>query len=276
MEEKIEKLKKQADLMRYEVVKMVHDAGDGHPGPCMSAMDIMTCLYFNKLNIDPKKPDWEDRDRFVLSKGHACPALYACLANRGFFPKEEYKGLRSLHQMLQGHPTMQKTPGLDMSSGSLGNGLGIAVGMAISAKYLKKDYYTYVIMGDGEIQEGSVWEAAMCAKRYKLDNLIAFVDHNGWQSGGSVEECSGVLPVKEKWEAFGWYVQEIDGHDYKEILEAIDNARKSKDKPSMIVARTVKGKGLDYMENDNSWHKRVPSDEQLISAGKQLIGGCNV
>ena len=273
MDPKLSKLKDQADLMRYEVVKMVHDAGDGHPGPCMSAMDILTCLYFDKMNIDPANPRWEDRDRFVLSKGHACPALYSCLANRGYFQKDEYKGLRSLHAMLQGHPTMQKTPGLDMTSGSLGNGLGIAVGMAIAGKYLKKDYCTYVIMGDGELQEGSIWEAAMCAKKNKLDNLIAFVDHNNWQSGGSVADCSGLLPVKEKWEAFGWHVQEINGHDYGEILAAIDKAKAAKGLPSVIVARTVKGKGLDYMENDNSWHKRVPTDEQLLSAEKQLLGG---
>ena len=273
MDPKLSKLKDQADLMRYEVVKMVHDAGDGHPGPCMSAMDILTCLYFDKMNIDPANPRWEDRDRFVLSKGHACPALYSCLANRGYFQKDEYKGLRSLHAMLQGHPTMQKTPGLDMTSGSLGNGLGIAVGMAIAGKYLKKDYCTYVIMGDGELQEGSIWEAAMCAKKNNLDNLIAFVDHNNWQSGGSVADCSGLLPVKEKWEAFGWHVQEINGHDYGEILAAIDKAKAAKGLPSVIVARTVKGKGLDYMENDNSWHKRVPTDEQLLSAEKQLLGG---
>lgn len=272
MKNRIPFLKEKADEMRLEVVKMVHDAGDGHPGPCMSMMDILTCLYFEKLNIDPENPEWEERDRFILSKGHACPALYAALANRGYFSKEEYLGLRSLHCTLQGHPTVQKTRGLDMTSGSLGNGLGIAVGMAIAGRYQARGYYTYVIMGDGESQEGSVWEAAMCAKHYELDHLVAFVDHNNWQSGGSVSECSGVLPIKEKWEAFGWFVQEIDGHDFGQILDAIDRAKETSGRPCMIIANTVKGKGIDYMENDNSWHKRVPSDEQLVSAEKQLGG----
>ncbi|HBE77960.1 MAG TPA: transketolase [Firmicutes bacterium] len=272
MERNIENLKKTADQLRLDVVKMVHDAGDGHPGPAMSALDIITSLFFHELNVDAKNPKWEDRDRFILSKGHACPGLYAALARKGYFSVNEFAGLRTLGSILQGHPTMQKTPGIDMTSGSLGNGLPIGTGMAIAAKYNKKNYYTYVILGDGEIQEGIVWEAAMCAKRYRLDNLIAFIDHNGWQSGGSVEEVSGLLPIKEKWEAFGWYVQEIDGHDYHQILDAIDHAKKQKGKPSMIVARTIKGKGIDYMENDNSWHKRVPDDAQLARA-IELLGG---
>ena len=241
----------------------------------MSAMDMIACLYYDKLNIRPEQPDWQDRDRFILSKGHACPALYAALAGRGYFSKDDFAGLRSLHQNLQGHPTLQKTKGLDMTSGSLGNGLGIAVGMAIAGKYRDKSYNVYVIMGDGETQEGTVWEAAMCANRYGLDNLIAFVDNNGYQSGGSVADCSGLLPIKEKWEAFGWYVQEIDGHDHAAILNAIDNAKANTGRPNMIVARTVKGKGLDYMENDNSWHKKVPTDEQLASAVRQLGGWDN-
>ena len=272
MHENISQLKQQADQLRLEVVKMVHDAGDGHPGPCMSAMDILTCLYFDKMHIDPQNPKDPNRDRFLLSKGHACPALYAALANKGYFSKEEYSGLRFLHRMLQGHPTMQKTPGRDMTSGSLGNGLGIAAGMSFAGRYQKQDYYTYVIMGDGEIQEGSVWEAAMFASHHKLDHLIAFVDNNCWQSGGSIDACSGVQPIAEKWEAFGWFVQQIDGHDYEQILSAIEAAQKNRGRPSMIVAHTIKGKGLDYMENDNSWHKRVPTDEQLASAIKQLGG----
>lgn len=267
-----ERLQKIANQMRLEVVRMVHNAGDGHPGPCMSAMDILTCLYFDQMNIRPEDPKWPDRDRFILSKGHACPALYTALAYKGYFSKAEFDGLRSLGSILQGHPTLQKTPGLDMTSGSLGNGLGIATGMAIAGKYRKQDYYTYVIMGDGELQEGSVWEAAMCAKKNSLDHLIAFIDHNNWQSGGSVTECSGLLPVREKWEAFGWFTQEIDGHNIDEILGAIEAAKAQKGRPSAIVARTVKGKGLDYMEDDNSWHKRVPDDAQLERA-IELLGG---
>jgi transketolase len=268
----VEELRKQANQLRLDVVKMVHDAGDGHPGPAMSAMDMIVALYYNVMKVDSKNPDWEDRDRFILSKGHACTAVYAALARKGYFPIEEFGGLRKMGRILQGHPTMRKTPGIDMTSGSLGNGLSAGTGMAIAAKYNKKDYYTYVILGDGELQEGIVWEAAMCAKRYSLDNLIAFVDQNGWQSGGAIEECSGLLPIKEKWEAFGWYVQEIDGHDFIQILEAVDNAKKQKGRPSMIVAKTIKGKGIDYMENDNAWHKKVPDAAQVARA-VEILGG---
>ena len=275
MNNRINVLKKTARQLRLDVVKMVHCAGDGHPGPALSTMDIIVALYFDVMKIDPNHPLWEDRDRFILSKGHACPALYAALARRGYFSIDEFSGLRKFGCMLQGHPTMQKTPGVDMTSGSLGNGLPIASGMAMAAKYKKKDYMTYVILGDGEIQEGVVWESAMFAKRYCLDNLIAFIDHNGWQSGSTVEECSGLLPIKEKWEAFGWHVQEIDGHNYDEILEAIDIAKRHMGKPSMIVAHTMKGKGLDYMENDNSWHKRVPDEAQLARAIEILGGSIN-
>jgi len=275
MNNKIDDLKKTARQLRLDVVKMVHYAGDGHPGPAMSAMDIIVALYFNVMKVDPNQPLWEDRDRFILSKGHACPALYAALARRGYFSIDEFSGLRKLGCMLQGHPTMQRTPGVDMTSGSLGNGLPIASGIAMAAKYKKKDYMTYVILGDGEIQEGVVWESAMFAKHHRLDNLIAFIDNNGWQSGFTVEECSGLLPIKEKWEAFGWHVQEIDGHNYNQILEAIDIAKKYKGKPSMIIAHTIKGKGLDYMENDNSWHKRVPDEAQLARAIEILGGSIN-
>ncbi len=268
---KVAELRKIAARLRLDVVKMVHDAGDGHPGPALSIADIVATLYFKELNINPKNPRWEDRDRFILSKGHACPVLYAALARRGFFPLDEYAGLRCLGSILQGHPCMKKTPGIDATSGSLGNGLAIGVGMAIAAKYRKKNYYTYVILGDGEIQEGIVWEAAMCAKKYRLDNLIAFVDNNGWQSGDSVEKVSGLLPILPKWEAFGWHCQEIDGHDIGQIVDAVATAKKANG-PAVIVAKTVKGKGLDYMENDNSWHKRVPDDSQLAIA-LEVLGG---
>ncbi len=263
-----------ANQLRLDVVRMVHDAKDGHPGPALSAMDIITTLYFRELNIDPSNPQWSDRDRFILSKGHACPALYAALARKGYFSVEEFKGLRGLGCLLQGHPCMKKTPGIDMTSGSLGNGLSIGVGMALAAKYRKKTYTTYVVLGDGEIQEGIVWEAAMCAKKYKLGNLIAFIDHNGWQSGGAVEEVSGLLPILPKWEAFGWHCQTIDGHDFSQIIHAIENAKKTPE-PSVIIARTIKGKGLPYMENDNSWHKRVPTDEELAVAVEVLGGNAN-
>ena len=267
-------LQKIANQLRLDVVKMVHDAKDGHPGPALSAVDMITTLYFRELNIDPSNPKWADRDRFILSKGHACPALYAALARKGYFSVEEFQGLRGLGCLLQGHPCMKKTPGVDMTSGSLGNGLSIGVGMAIAAKYRKKAYNTFVILGDGEIQEGIVWEAAMCAKRYQLNNLIVFVDHNGWQSGGQVEDISGLLPILPKWEAFGWHCQAIDGHDFTQIITAIDAAKKTPG-PSVIIAKTIKGKGLPYMENDNSWHKRVPTDEELAVAVEVLGGNAN-
>ena len=267
----VEQLQAIASQLRLDVVRMVHDAKDGHPGPALSAIDMITTLYFREMNIDPANPQWADRDRFILSKGHACPALYAALARKGYFSVDEFKGLRGMGCLLQGHPCMKKTPGVDMTSGSLGNGLSIGVGMAIAGKYRKKSYNTYVILGDGEIQEGIIWEAAMCAKRYQLNNLIVFVDHNGWQSGGQVEEISGLLPILPKWEAFGWHCQAIDGHDFTQIISAIENAQKTPG-PSVIIAKTVKGKGLPYMENDNSWHKRVPTDEEL-SVAVGILGG---
>lgn len=267
----VEQLQAIASQLRLDVVRMVHDAKDGHPGLALSAIDMITTLYFREMNIDPANPQWADRDRFILSKGHACPALYAALARKGYFSVDEFKGLRGMGCLLQGHPCMKKTPGVDMTSGSLGNGLSIGVGMAIAGKYRKKSYNTYVILGDGEIQEGIIWEAAMCAKRYQLNNLIVFVDHNGWQSGGQVEEISGLLPILPKWEAFGWHCQAIDGHDFAQIITAIENARKTPG-PSVIIAKTVKGKGLPYMENDNSWHKRVPTDEEL-SVAVGILGG---
>lgn len=271
----VEQLQAIASQLRLDVVRMVHDAKDGHPGPALSAIDMITTLYFREMNIDPANPQWADRDRFILSKGHACPALYAALARKGYFSVDEFKGLRGMGCLLQGHPCMKKTPGVDMTSGSLGNGLSIGVGMAIAGKYRKKSYNTYVILGDGEIQEGIIWEAAMCAKRYQLNNLIVFVDHNGWQSGGQVEEISGLLPILPKWEAFGWHCQAIDGHDFAQIITAIENARKTPG-PSVIIAKTVKGKGLPYMENDNSWHKRVPTDEELAVAVELLGGNADV
>jgi transketolase len=264
-------LRRIADRLRLDVVEMVHRAKDGHPGPALSIADIVATLYFKELNIDPDNPRWEDRDRLILSKGHACPVLYAALARRGYFPVGEFAGLRSLGSILQGHPCMKKTPGVDATSGSLGNGLSIGVGMAIAAKYRNKSYHTYVILGDGELQEGIVWEAAMCASKYRLDNLIVFVDNNGWQSGDSIAKVSGLPPILPKWQAFGWHCQAIDGHDLAQIIAAVAGAKKAGG-PAVIVATTVKGKGLEFMENDNSWHKRVPDDGQLAVA-RRVLGG---
>ena len=259
----LEKLRRHADRLRLDVVTMIHDVGDGHPGPALSIADIVAALYFNILRIDPRNPDWEDRDRFIISKGHACPVLYAALARRGFFSTDAYASLRRMNGMLQGHPSMGSTPGVDMTSGSLGNGLGIAVGIATAAKYMGKGFRTYVIMGDGEVQEGAIWEAAAYAKHQCLDNLTAFLDNNGFQSTGRVEDVSGIYPLAEKWKAFGWHVIGIDGHDHGQILAAAREAGEHSGQPSIIIARTIKGKGLPYMENDNSWHKRIPDDEQL-------------
>jgi transketolase len=222
------------------------------------------------MNIDPKDPRKKDRDRFILSKGHATPVLYGVLAERGFFPREEIKGFRKINSLLQGHPDMKNIPGVDMSSGSLGQGLSVANGMAIAGKLDNIPYYVYVLLGDGEIQEGQVWEAAMTAAHYKLDNVIAFLDYNGLQIDGDVEDVMGVTPIDKKWEAFNWHVQVIDGHNYDEILTAIEKAKNTKGKPSIIIAKTVKGKGVSFMENKAEWHGTAPNEEQLQQALKEL------
>ena len=261
-----------ARILRRDVVNTVYLAKDGHPSPALSCADIVAALFFKVLNIDPKNPQWENRDRFVLSKGHACPVLYAALARRGYFSLDELPGLRSLGSKLQGHPCMRKTGGIDMTSGSLGNGVSIGVGMAIAGKYKKQDYYTYVITGDGELSEGIIWEAAMSAAKHKLGKLIVFVDNNGLQSGGRIEDIGGVPPIFEKWQAFRWHCQEIDGHNMEQILAAIDAAKLETERPSMILAHTVKGKGIPYMEKDNAWHKKVPTDAEWREA-MELLGG---
>lgn len=268
----IDQLEEIARLIRIDIITMIHKAGDGHPGPALSATDLITALYFHTMNIDPKNPGWEDRDRFILSKGHGCPALYAALARKGYFSRDELTGLRSLESFLQGHPDMNKTPGVDSTSGSLGNGVAIGLGMALSGRYLGKDCFTYVIAGDGEIEEGIVWEAAMGAKKYKTGKLIVFVDNNGIQSGGTVENVSGLNPIRPKWEAFGWHCQEIDGHNFAEILQATENAKANAEQPSLILAHTVKGQGVPFMIGDNSWHKRVPTKEQYEEA-MRVLGG---
>lgn len=269
----IEKLKDIAKSIRIDIIEMLSESKSGHPGGSLSIADILTVLYFEEMNIKVEEPKWEDRDRFVLSKGHAAPGLYAVLAEKGYFSKEELKSLRKYKSKLQGHPDMNKTLGVDMSTGSLGQGLSVANGMALSGKLDKKDYRVYTIIGDGEIQEGQVWEAVMSTAHYKLDNLVAFVDLNGLQIDGSNEEVMNVKPVDMKFEAFGWNVLVIDGHNLEEIKEALDKARSFKGKPTAIIAKTVKGKGVSFMENQASWHGTAPNQEQKIQALNELKGG---
>ena len=254
--------------IRCDIIEMVYRSGDGHPAPSLSAADIVACLYFGVMNVRPEQPDWEDRDRFILSKGHACPALYAALGLKGYFSRDLYPTLRRINTTLQGHPDMKKTPGVDMTSGSLGNGLAAATGMAIAAKYLNKAYKTYVITGDGELGEGINWEAAQTAAKYKLDNLVLIVDNNGMQSGGSVESVGGVVNIPGKFAAFGFEIKEVDGHNVPEILDALTSEHPGK--PLCIVAHTIKGKGVSYMEHNNAWHKGTPNQEQYALAVKEL------
>jgi transketolase len=266
-------LKQMANHLRFVAVDMVYKGKDGHPGPALSIADIVATLYFDEMRLDPKNPKWEDRDRFVLSKGHACPIYYAALSEKGYFGDkvEDFK-LRALGSMFQGHPVMNKTAGVDMTSGSLGNGIAIGAGMAMAGKYQKKDFNVFVITGDGELQEGICWEGINAAAAHKLDNLIVFVDRNGWQSGGSVMDTIGSNNIKDRFAAFQWHTQEIDGHDIDAIKAAIANAKAAKGQPSVIVCDCVKGKGVPYMENNNAWHKGVPTDEQYAEAVK-ILGG---
>ncbi len=263
-------LKKIANEVRKGIVTGVHAAKAGHPGGSLSCADIMTYLYFEEMNIDPKNPDKEDRDRFVLSKGHVAPALYATLANRGYFPVEELTTLRKLGSHLQGHPCMQHTPGVDMSSGSLGQGISVATGMALSAKLSNDDYRVYTLLGDGEIAEGQVWEAAMFAAAKGLDNLCAVVDNNNLQIDGSIAEVNSPYPIPEKFRAFGWNVIEIYGHSFDEIDAAFKAAAEFKGKPTAIIAKTVKGKGVSFMEDQCSWHGTAPNAEQYEQAMNEL------
>ena len=262
-------LKERAAKVRQHSVEAVYGAKSGHPGGSLSIADVITYLYFHKMNIDPTNPTMENRDRFVLSKGHCCPALYAALAEKGYFPVEELKKLRKLGAMLQGHPDMKNIPGIDMSTGSLGQGFSTACGMAAVAKRKGYDWKVYTALGDGEIEEGQVWEAAMFANQYKLDNIIAFVDCNGYQIDGAVSDVMDPNPVDDKFRAFGWYAQVIDGHDFEEIDTAVNNALAS-DKPSVIICKTVKGKGVSYMENNYTWHGKAPKDDEYAIAEKEL------
>ena len=263
-------LKSKANEIRKDIVTEVYNAKSGHPGGSLSIADIMTVLYFDELNIDEKNPRWEDRDRLVLSKGHCAPALYAALAERGYFEKEKLVSLRKLDSNLQGHPNMNDVPGVDMSTGSLGQGLSAANGMAISAKLDNKNYRVYCILGDGEIQEGQVWEAAMSSNKFKLDNLCIIVDNNNLQIDGTTEEVMDLKPIDEKFKSFGFNVIIIDGHNYDEIKSAFKQARETKGKPTCIIAKTVKGKGVSFMENQAGWHGKAPNEEQYNQAMSDL------
>jgi Transketolase, N-terminal subunit len=266
----IMQLKKQATLIRKHIIDEVYSAASGHPGGSLSCTDILTVLYFHEMKLDVKNPKWADRDRFVLSKGHCAPALYATLAEKGFFPTEELVKFRSIGSYLQGHPSMKDVPGVDMSTGSLGQGISAAVGMAMAGKVDKKDYRVYAILGDGEIQEGQVWEACMAAAHYKLDNLTAFLDHNGLQIDGKITDVMSPEVVEDKFRAFGWKVINVNGHDYIQISEAIEEAKKIKGVPVMVVADTVKGKGVSFMENAAGWHGTAPNKEQRDQAIAEL------
>ena len=263
-------LQKQANEIRKGILTAVHSAKSGHPGGSLSATDIMTYLYFEEMNIQPDDPKMENRDRFVLSKGHVAPALYATLAARGFFPAEDLKTLRKVGSYLQGHPDMKGTPGVDMSSGSLGQGISVAAGMALSAKLSGETYRVYTLLGDGEIQEGQVWEAAMFAGFRKLDNLVVIVDNNNLQIDGSVAEVCSPYPIDEKFKAYNFNVINIDAHDFEQIREAFAQAREVKGQPTAIIAKSIKGKGVSFMEDQAKWHGSAPNDEQYAQAMKEL------
>ena len=268
--EKLSKLKKTAAKIRLGIIESVHAAKSGHPGGSLSIADIITYLYFEEMNVDPANPKWEDRDRFVLSKGHTAPALYAALAEKGFFPAESLTTLRKIDSFLQGHPDMKGTPGVDMSSGSLGLGFSSACGMALAAKIQNKNFRVYSVVGDGESEEGQIWEAAMFAAHYKLDNLCVVFDYNGLQIDGPVAEVMNPAPHDKKLEAFGFHVISIDGHDFEQIAAAFEEAKTVKGKPCAIVATTVKGKGVSFMENQVNWHGAAPNDEQYEIAVAEI------
>ncbi len=267
---RLNELVKTSGKVRLGIIEATYQAGSGHPGGSLSCADVLTYLYFNELNVRPDEPSYEDRDRFVLSKGHAAPALYSVLAQRGFFPVEELKSLRKIDSRLQGHPDMHKTPGVDISTGSLGIGLSNACGMAIAAKLQNKEYRVFAVTGDGEIQEGQIWEAAMFASHYKLDNLIVYVDANGLQIDGKTSDVMSVEPIDKRFEAFGWNVQRINGHDFEEIEKATENAKAVKGQPCAIICNTVKGKGVSFMEDKAGWHGVAPKKDEYEQAVKEL------
>jgi transketolase len=261
-----------ANQIRIDVLEMIHRRGAGHPGGSLSAADIVTCLYFRCMKIDPKHPTWPDRDRFILSKGHASALLYAALARKGFFPMADLKNWGCLDCHLQGHPDILKTPGVDMTSGILGHGIAISAGLCLAGRALGKDYQVYTMLGDGECQGGIVWEGAMLASKYRCGNLTAFLDYNDVQLDGFVHDIMPLEPMVDKWLAFNWHVLEIDGHSISEILNAIETSKSVKDKPTMIIAHTIKGKGVSFMENKSQWHGKAPTQQELALA-KQELGG---
>lgn len=272
--QRLTELQEIAARVRARVLVSVHHAKGGHVGGPLSCTDMLVALYFHILNIDPSRPDWEDRDRFILSKGHSTIALYAVMAERGFFPVEELLTFDAIDSRLQGHPDMTKTPGIDMSSGSLGQGLSPGIGMALGARMLGKSFHTYVMLGDGEVQEGQIWEAAFVASRYGLDNLTAILDYNGMQQFGWQKPGEPMLtPIEQpnrKWQAFGWNTIEIDGHHIKEFISAIERAQDKRGRPTVVIAHTTKGKGVSFMEDQFDWHALVPSDEELAAALAEL------
>jgi len=266
----VQELEDNARRLRVDILKMLNQARSGHTGGSLSAIDVLSVLFFHQMRHDPSNPEWDDRDRFVLSKGHAAPALYAALAESGYFPREDLKTLRRLGSHLQGHPDMRKTPGVDVCTGSLGQGLSQALGLAMAARLRGSDSRTYALLGDGELQEGQIWEAAMAASHYRLDRLCAIVDLNGLQIDGEVAKVMGVAPVGPKFLAFGWHVLEVDGHDIEAIVKAFDEAAQVTDRPTMVIARTVKGKGVPFFEHKASYHGTPPSDDELVQALEHL------
>lgn len=267
-----DELELKAANIRVNIIKQVFSANSGHPGGSLSAADLMSVLYFHEMKIDPQQPQAEDRDKFVLSKGHAAPVLYAALAERGYFPKESLTTLRHIGSKLQGHPDKNKVPGVEMSTGSLGQGISAAAGMAMANKLDKNSSRIYALLGDGELQEGIVWEAAMSAAHYKLDNLCAIVDWNGLQIDGNNDDVMKVAPIDEKFRAFGWNVIPVDGHDFTSIIAGFDKARACKGQPTLLLAKTVKGKGVSFMEGEAGWHGKAPNEEQAIQAVAELGG----
>lgn len=267
-------LERMAATIRCDIIEMITTAQAGHPGGSLSATDVVTALYFRVMRLDPQNPEWPDRDRFILSKGHACPVWYAALAERGYFDKAHLGTLRRLNSILQGHPDMRKTPGIDMTAGSLGQGLSVGLGMALSGKLRKKDYHVWVVIGDGETQEGSIWEAAMAAANWQVDNLTAILDRNGLQNDTYVADIQPLEPLADKWRAFGWHVIEIDGHDMAQVVEALETAKTIKGQPTLILAHTIKGKGVSFMENVPEWHGKAPCIEEAECALDEIRTSC--
>ena len=268
--ELVKELEQMARQLRIDVIEMVHQRGQGHPGGSLSPAEILAALFFHQLRIEPNKPDWENRDRFILSKGHACSILYAALARRGYFPIEELKTWGHIGSRLQGHPDRLKTPGVEMTSGCLGHGINIGAGLCLAAQLKELDYHTYVLIGDGECQAGILWEGAMLAGKYKLSKLIAIMDYNKVQLDGTIDEIMPLEPVKQKWEAFNWAILEIDGHKVAEVLDSLDKAGKIDDKPTVIIAHTVKGKGVSFMEGKAAWHGRALNEDEYKQAIEEL------